>query len=207
MSTGHRASRGRRSDAEATETRQRILAAARRLFADRGFDAVGLRDIAALAGVSHGLMRHHLGSKKAVWEAVADQAEREYRAELLGHLVLGAGDDPIRVAERFLREFVAAAARHADLTRLLLREGVVRGPRLDYVLGTLEGSHQSVAPLLSALHARGILQHFDSRSFFHFLLFSASIPLALPALSNGLTKLEVASHAERLVRTLLPSSK
>jgi AcrR family transcriptional regulator len=202
MKAVRRAGRGRRSDAEAAATRQRIITCARHLFAERGFDAVGLRDIAAAAGISHGLLRHHLGSKNAAWEAVVDQAESEYRSELLGDLKLGADDDPVTVAEQFLRRFVATAARHPDLTRLLLRDGVVQGPRLDYVLQTLGGSHRTLAPLLKALHARGVLRQFDSRSFFH--LFSASIPFALPALSNGLTELGVASHGERLVRTLLP---
>jgi TetR/AcrR family transcriptional regulator len=204
MRAVRRAARGRRSDAEAAETRQRIIACARHLFADRGFDAVGLRDIAAAAGISHGLLRHHLGSKHAAWEAVVDQAESDYGTELSGHLELDADDDPIALADRFLRKFVATAARHPDLTRLLVREGVVRGPRLEYVLRTLGGSHRTLAPLLKALQARGILRQFDSRSFFHFLLFSASIPFALPALSNGLSELDVASHGERLVRTLLP---
>ncbi len=40
------------------------------LFADRGFDAVTVRDIAACAKVSPGLVLHHYGSKEGLREAV-----------------------------------------------------------------------------------------------------------------------------------------
>lgn len=40
------------------------------LFADRGFDAVTVRDIAACAGVSPALVLHHYGSKEGLRESV-----------------------------------------------------------------------------------------------------------------------------------------
>jgi AcrR family transcriptional regulator len=43
--------------------RARIRDAALRLFADRGIDGATIREIAASAGVSGGLIRHHFGSK------------------------------------------------------------------------------------------------------------------------------------------------
>mgnify|MGYP006249086599 CR=1 FL=1 len=59
--------------------RQRLLLEAMRLFADRGFDAVTVRDITQAAGVSVGLVNHHYGSKdelrKAVDEHVIEQFE------------------------------------------------------------------------------------------------------------------------------------
>lgn len=49
--------------------RARIRDAALRLFAERGIDATSIRDIAAEAGVSAGLIRHHFGSKAALRDA------------------------------------------------------------------------------------------------------------------------------------------
>ncbi|HEY4020557.1 MAG TPA: TetR family transcriptional regulator [Pseudonocardiaceae bacterium] len=46
--------------------RARIRDAALHLFAERGTDAATIRDIAATAGVSLGLVRHHFGSKEAL---------------------------------------------------------------------------------------------------------------------------------------------
>ncbi len=47
----------------------RIRDAALRLFGDRGMDATTIRDIAAAAGVSGGLVRHHFGSKEGLRDA------------------------------------------------------------------------------------------------------------------------------------------
>jgi AcrR family transcriptional regulator len=49
--------------------RARIRDAAIRLFAERGIDGTTVRDIAAKAGVSPGLLRHHFGSKEALRQA------------------------------------------------------------------------------------------------------------------------------------------
>ena len=50
-------------------TRERIRDAAIASFAERGFDGVGLRDIAQRAGVSAALIVHHFGSKEGLREA------------------------------------------------------------------------------------------------------------------------------------------
>ncbi|MET0434632.1 MAG: helix-turn-helix domain-containing protein, partial [Cellulomonas sp.] len=54
--------------------RARIRDAALRLFADRGIEGVSVRDIAAAAGVSAGLIRHHFGSKDGLRDACDSHA-------------------------------------------------------------------------------------------------------------------------------------
>jgi AcrR family transcriptional regulator len=62
------------SVAEDLTARARIRDAALRLFADRGVDGSTIRDIAAQAGVSPGLVRHHYGSKEALRDACDEYA-------------------------------------------------------------------------------------------------------------------------------------
>lgn len=62
----------------ALETRNRILDSAERLFAERGYPGVTVRDITALAGVDAALAHHHFGSKQALFETVVAR-----RAEVL----------------------------------------------------------------------------------------------------------------------------
>ena len=50
--------------------RARLRLAALKLFAEHGFDATSTRSIAAEAGVSHALLRHHYGSKEGLRAAV-----------------------------------------------------------------------------------------------------------------------------------------
>jgi TetR/AcrR family transcriptional regulator, transcriptional repressor for nem operon len=60
------------SKATAAAHRQALLAAASRLFREKGFDRVGIADIAAEAGLTHGAFYTHFASKEALCvEAVA----------------------------------------------------------------------------------------------------------------------------------------
>ena len=64
------ASRNRERPRDRAQTEELMLAAAQRLFAERGFLAVSVRDIAAEAGVSHALVHRYLGSKEDILVAV-----------------------------------------------------------------------------------------------------------------------------------------
>jgi AcrR family transcriptional regulator len=57
------------------ETREVILAVARRGFATRGYDATSVRDIAAEAKVDPALVIHYFGTKESLFTAAADLPE------------------------------------------------------------------------------------------------------------------------------------
>lgn len=63
---------GRRPGATSTETREAILAAAQRLFAERGYEHASMRAIAAEAGVDAALITHFYGSKAKLLAAAID---------------------------------------------------------------------------------------------------------------------------------------
>ncbi|MEX3770701.1 helix-turn-helix domain-containing protein, partial [Mycolicibacterium fortuitum] len=50
-------------------TRDELVATARRMFAERGYDKTSLRDIAAAAQVDPALIRHYFGSKAELFRA------------------------------------------------------------------------------------------------------------------------------------------
>lgn len=67
---GTRAPRGPRGPGRRpgqTETREAILAAARELFAEKGYDGASLRAIARAAGVDPALVHHFFGNKEGVF--------------------------------------------------------------------------------------------------------------------------------------------
>lgn len=67
--------RGRPARSEAAEgpgARERILAAARTEFAERGFDKASIRGIAKRAGVDPALVHHYFGAKEAVFESAIE---------------------------------------------------------------------------------------------------------------------------------------
>jgi AcrR family transcriptional regulator len=89
--------RGRRPGP--STTREAILAAGRERFAEQGYERVGMRDVAADAGVDVALVTYHFGSKDGLFAAALEMPEpmAELMAEVLED---GTADD---FAERFLR--------------------------------------------------------------------------------------------------------
>ncbi|WP_291379765.1 TetR/AcrR family transcriptional regulator [Demequina sp.] len=69
--------------------RAQIRNCALRLFGERGPDAVTVRDIAACAGVSPGLVLHHFGSKQGLRDAVDAHV-----MTLFDEMLAGAIEDP-----------------------------------------------------------------------------------------------------------------
>jgi TetR/AcrR family transcriptional regulator, repressor for neighboring sulfatase len=92
------------------QTTAAILDAAEKLFAERGFTAVSVRDIAAAAGVSHALVHRYLGSKEQVYKAMLRRRETVIRD------AAPADDDLIEATRLMLRE---AVLNQRDYVRLL----------------------------------------------------------------------------------------
>ena len=95
------------------------------LFAERGPDTVTVRDVAAAAEVSPGLVMHHFGSKAGLREAVDEHVAQTFDAMLDTltdaelHDALGGGD-ATSLAEAFLAGFPAGSPLPDYLRRLWL---------------------------------------------------------------------------------------
>lgn len=66
--------RGRPPRTEAADTRDRILAAAREEFSERGYEKTSVRGIAKAAGVDSALVHHYFGTKEQIFEAAIEVA-------------------------------------------------------------------------------------------------------------------------------------
>jgi AcrR family transcriptional regulator len=202
--------KGRRPADVAERTRVRIVDAALTLFSTRGFEAVSTRDIAAAAGTTHGLIRHHFGSKEGVWIAVVDAADATFRGcidEVLADEVPRA-DGPEHALATIVRGLSAAAQRHPEIARLLLLEGMQPSARLQHILERIAPLRDLLDPLLPRLHARGELLDHDRDSLFLHLLMTAIAPFALAGLTAavfgaGVGHDQTGPHAQRIVDTLL----
>ncbi|MEV4706066.1 TetR family transcriptional regulator [Actinoplanes sp. NPDC049316] len=101
-----------------------IRNAALRLFAERGPDAVTVREIATAAGVSPALVVHHFGSKDGLRAAVDEYAGQAFDSLFamderdLAEAVTG--DSWMSVAEMFAHAFPHGSPLPAYLRRLLL---------------------------------------------------------------------------------------
>jgi AcrR family transcriptional regulator len=75
-------SKGRTQEQRSAATRQALVAAARRLWAERGYAEVGTPEIAAAAGVTRGAMYHQFADKAALFLAVMEAVEQDVVSRL-----------------------------------------------------------------------------------------------------------------------------
>lgn len=73
---------GNKSATESAATRNQIIAAARVLFAEKGFAGATTSEIARSAGLTEGAFFHHFKDKRALLTAVVQQIQREFAAEV-----------------------------------------------------------------------------------------------------------------------------
>ncbi|MDI6633934.1 TetR/AcrR family transcriptional regulator [Pantoea dispersa] len=66
----------RRAD-QVEETRGKLIAAARRAFAQKGYSEASMDDLTADAGLTRGALYHNFGDKKGLLQAIIDQIDGE----------------------------------------------------------------------------------------------------------------------------------
>ena len=118
----------------ADATRDRILAAALELFADRSFDGASTRDIAALAGVSQPSLNYHFHTKHDLWCAAVGGLFADLEATLLGRLDGLRGVDDVTTAKLLIREFIVFSAARPQLHRIITQESKRDGERINWLV-------------------------------------------------------------------------
>ena len=106
---------------QAEQTRAALVSAARELFADRGFHAVGIRDVTARAGVSRGALAHHFADKQALFLAVFRVVEDELVKA--NPPEAGSPSGPWPAFRRTVQLYLQATATHKDVQRITLVDG------------------------------------------------------------------------------------
>ncbi len=98
------------------DNRRHLIQIACRLFADRGYDAVGVQELVKLAGVTKPTLYHYFGSKQGVLEAVlADYFEPFYKV-LLPHSIYQG--DLVLSLEKINKEYLHFASTEPVFFRL-----------------------------------------------------------------------------------------
>jgi AcrR family transcriptional regulator len=106
-------------------TRDTILGAAERLFAERGFAATSVRDIVRAAGGSAPSLYHFFGSKENLVVELIKDRHTAYCDALESDLALA--DTPFEVCQRFVRFVLTNMTGKPTTAKFLL--GIIFGPQ------------------------------------------------------------------------------
>jgi AcrR family transcriptional regulator len=144
MNMNKRAATTEPSKKAPAETREKVLEVAERLFAERGLDAVSIRDIITAADANLGAINYHFGTKERLIEAVFERrlvpSTRE-RLRALEVVERAAGDRPPKleaVLEAIFRPVIEEAMDPkrggATFGKLMARSLVDPNPVMERVL-------------------------------------------------------------------------
>jgi TetR/AcrR family transcriptional regulator len=104
------------------DTRAEIVAAAERHFAERGFEAARLEDIAADVGIRRAAIFYHFGDKQELYDAVLE-------AVFAGAIAaMPTAGSVVERLEAWLTGWIDYVARRPSVARLILREAANAQP-------------------------------------------------------------------------------
>ncbi len=156
------------------ENRAKLLMAARKAFAEKGFAAASMDELTASVGLTRGALYHNFGDKKGLLAAVVAQMDGEMAQQAKAEAV-DAGDD----WEKLLAEGVAyiKMALDPEVRRIVLLDGpAFLGDPAQWPgqLSCLESTRQTLTQLLE----RGVIKTMDADAA-AYMLNSAAMNAAL----------------------------
>ena len=128
MNTPARKQPGRPPSSSDQTVRQQLLAAARGLFAQQGYDGVSIRQVAETAAVNPAMIHYYFGSKQGLYEAMLTDTFTPLIERLSA--VLGASADDAGGLRNFFSLYMHTLGANPWMPPLILREVVAEGGRL-----------------------------------------------------------------------------
>ena len=212
MSEAPARGRGRpgRQSRPVSETRAAILRAALTQFSERGFEGAAMRDIAAVAGVEHSLLRYHFRDKATLWRAALTDLIEHMNAEMAESWLSTVRDPPEARFRRILTDYVRYCARHPEHARIMVQEASGDNERVAWIAETIvRPQHRALTRLLEDLMGEGRLPRVPVRSLIYILSAAAQAPFTLAhevRHAYGIdtaTEAEIAAHSDALLKLLL----
>jgi AcrR family transcriptional regulator len=137
---------GGRKAEQSEATRAEIVAAARRLFGERGYAAVGTEEVVRAAGVTRGALYHHFAGKSDLLEAVYRQVEEEITTRIAETALASGASGPVESMRAGIAMFIDACAE-TEVQRIVLLDAPAvlgwdrwREIAASYGLGLIEAS-------------------------------------------------------------------
>jgi TetR/AcrR family transcriptional regulator, fatty acid metabolism regulator protein len=140
---------------------QRILDAATRVFATKGYHATLVDEIAAEADTSKGGVYFHFPNKQAIFLALLDHLADMLRDRI--QVALASQDEPLARAEAALHVVLDTFGSHRPLTRLFMVEALGAGPEFNVRMIQMRASFAELIRLqLDAAVSSGAIPPLDT---------------------------------------------
>ena len=171
--------RGRPRSTSSAETQQTILTAAERLFADAGYEATSLRQIAAAADVDIATVKYHFDDKPTLFARVYGPGHGRFFEAVAPHFAALGTCETAAEVRRALGRLVERVHDFVEEDRLFVRLTLYRmlEESEDVIVEEeqlQQAAIQTLAAPLDELAARGVVAPIDGRACVVFLVTSFS---------------------------------
>ena len=148
---------------EHRETAEKILQAASRLFAEKGFSNVSVRDICKETGTTAPVIYYYFGSKKGLFDAVArKQISMEVFIQKLSRA--SEASDPKKGLESFISTYLSSFPEHAFDIGLYMRDSATLDKHSAQIVSDdLEKVRSMAVKLVDRSITKGAFRKTDSK--------------------------------------------
>jgi AcrR family transcriptional regulator len=136
----------------ATQRREQLIAIGRQLFAERGFDATSIEEVAARAKVSKPVVYEHFGGKEGLYAVVVDREVRSLLDRINNALTAGHPRELLEQAALALLDYIE---QETDGFRVLVRESPVMSSTGNFSSVLNDLAHQAEHILGAEFKTRG----------------------------------------------------
>jgi len=188
---------------QAEATRAALVSAARELFGERGYAAVGTEEIVQRARVTRGALYHHFDGKEGLFGAVVEIVEAELTQRIGEQVAQKAAADPLAALRAGADAFLDASAEPEVQRIIMLDAPSVLGWEQWREIAERYGLGLVIAVLAAAMDA-GALTRRPVRPLAHILIgaIDEGAMLVARADDDGQTRREVGETIEALLSGL-----
>jgi AcrR family transcriptional regulator len=136
-------------EGEGEDTRRRLIVAARKLLAQKGFEGTSIRAVTEEAGANLGAVTYHFESKERLYHAVLEEVLGPMREQAL--ILKGLPFSPLQRLEFFIRGMFQHLSENPDMPRFMVQEIVLGDEPAPPILETV----RVIAPVLVGIIQEG----------------------------------------------------
>ncbi len=144
---------------QAEERKEHLIDTALRVFAEKGWDATSIPDLARAAGIAQGLMYHYFRNKEDLLLAVIER--HSFLSELQALLTVSADRPATEVLPEVAHNFAALLQQKRDLILIFIREAQTNPEIAQQQDALIEGGAQVLTGYVAARIAAGELRRHE----------------------------------------------
>jgi len=165
------------------DSKNEILEAALKVFAQHSYEGASLQEIAQRAGIGQPLLHYHFGSKENLWKATVDFALNDLKSFYETVAITTVDLEPIDIIRVLCRSFLNFSARRPEHALIMINEMRVPGDRFEWMTQKyLQPIHSHLDGILEAAKAKGQIRdipvvHLTNTIFISLVHFFTVAPL------------------------------